>query len=141
MRRVLKPGGILVVEDGDLASAESVPPTAINAFASLFSRLGPIRGVNYSLSRNLFHMVKAAGFPQPEMEIHQPAIIRGDARFFLKWSVEEAGPAMISAGLVTREELNSTLADMQVAVEDPEVLILPPKMSIVFARKPELTTS
>jgi len=141
MRRVLKPGGILVVEDGDLASAESVPPTAINAFASLFSRLGPIRGVNYSLSRNLFHMVKAAGFSQPEMEIHQPAIIRGDARFFLKWSVEEAGPAMISAGLVTREELNSTLADMQVAVEDPEVLILPPKMSIVFARKPELTTS
>lgn len=41
MWRVLKPGGIVVIEDGDLASAGSVPPTALDAFADLFSRMGP----------------------------------------------------------------------------------------------------
>src|SRR6478672_1118449 len=30
MREVLKPGGILVIEDGDLASAASIPATALN---------------------------------------------------------------------------------------------------------------
>jgi SAM-dependent methyltransferase len=141
MRRVLKPGGILFVEDGDLASAESIPATAINAFAELFTRLAPARGLNYSLSRNLFPMVKAAGFSQPAIEIHQPAIIDGDGRFFLKWSVEEAGPALISAGIVSQEVLERTLAEMQLAMDDPEVLILPPRMSLVWGRKTEITTS
>src|SRR4051794_5137172 len=73
MRRVLRPGGLLVIEDGDLATAESLPPTALNAFADLFTRLGLARGLNYSLAGNLYHMVKAAGFRDPEIEIHQPA--------------------------------------------------------------------
>ena len=62
MREVLKPGGIIVVEDGDLASASSVPPSAIDAFADLFCRFGPTRGLNYSLATNLYHMVIDAGF-------------------------------------------------------------------------------
>src|SRR5262249_43133385 len=48
MRNVLRPGGIIVVEDGDLASAMSVPPTAMDAFAWLFSSFGLTRGLNYS---------------------------------------------------------------------------------------------
>jgi hypothetical protein len=63
MLRVLKPGGLLVLEDGDLASAESIPPSAMNAFAELFSRLGQCAASTYSISRDLFHMVKAAGIP------------------------------------------------------------------------------
>ncbi|MEO8369162.1 MAG: methyltransferase domain-containing protein [Candidatus Solibacter sp.] len=135
MCRVLKPGGILVVEDGDLSSAGSMPPTAMNAFAALFTRLGAARGLNYSLSRNLYHMVKAAGIADPDLEIHQPAIVRGDARFFLKWSVEEAGAAMVDAGLLSQAELEHKLTDMQTAVEDLNVLILPPQMSIVWGNK------
>jgi SAM-dependent methyltransferase len=135
MRDVLKPGGMLVVEDGDLASAESLPPTALNLFADLFTRLGPKRGLDYTLGRRLFHMVKAAGFSEPEIEIHQPALTRGDNRFFLKWSVEEAAPALVGAGLISREELAWKLADMQAAAEDPNVLVLAPRMSVVWARK------
>jgi SAM-dependent methyltransferase len=58
MWSVLKPDGIVVVEDGDLATATSIPPTALDAFADLFCRLGPIRGVDYSLAQRLYHMVR-----------------------------------------------------------------------------------
>src|SRR3954471_5677682 len=78
MRAVLKPGGIIVVEDGDLASATSVPPGPMDAFATLFGRLGPTRGLNYSLATDLYHMVKLAGFPGVNVEIHQPAITDGE---------------------------------------------------------------
>jgi SAM-dependent methyltransferase len=135
MRRVLKPSGLIVVEDGDLASATSVPASALDAFAELFTRLGPIRSVNYSLAGNLFHMVRAAGFPNPDIEIHQPAIPRGETRFLLKWSVEEAGPGFVEAGLITRDQLTRTLAEMDKATLDPDVLVLPPRMSLVWARK------
>jgi SAM-dependent methyltransferase len=135
MRALLKPGGMLVVEDGDLATAQSLPPTALNAFADLFSRLGPTRGLNYSLASDLYHLVKAVGFSDPAIEIHQPAMARGDNGILLKWSVEEAGPAFVAAGLITAEELIQILADMQTAADDDDVLVLAPRMSIVWARK------
>jgi SAM-dependent methyltransferase len=135
MKDVLKPGGILVVEDGDLASATSVPRSAMDAFADLFGRLGPTRGVNYSLAKDLYHMVLAAGFPAAQIEIHQPAILHGEDRFFLKWSVEEAGPALLNAGILSSPALMRTLEEMQSVVDDPSVLILAPQMSIVWARK------
>jgi SAM-dependent methyltransferase len=135
MRDVLRPGGLLVVEDGDLATATSLPPTALDAFAELFTRLGPTRGLNYSLASNLFHLVKVAGFSDPEIEIHQPAMSRGDIGLLLQWSVEEAGPAFVNAGFITSSQLERTLADMQAAAEDRNVLVLAPRMSLVWARK------
>jgi SAM-dependent methyltransferase len=136
MYDLLKPGGILVVEDGDLTSAGSTPRSSLHCFADLFGRLGPARGLDYSLATDLFHLVKAAGFPEPGIEIHQPAIPRGDDRFLLKWSVEEAAPAFIEAGLITADELVTILADMDRDTKNPEILALAPRMSLVWARKP-----
>jgi ubiquinone/menaquinone biosynthesis C-methylase UbiE len=135
MYEVLKPGGLIVVEDGDVASATSVPPSVLDAFALLFTLLGRKRGLDYSAANNLCQMVRAAGFFKAQIEMHQPAMSSGEGRFLLKWSVEEAGPALIDAGLITPDQLQSILTKMQVATEDPGVLILPPRMSIVWARK------
>jgi SAM-dependent methyltransferase len=136
MHAVLKPGGILVVEDGDLTTATSIPPSSMDAFADLFGRLGPTRGVNYSIARDLYPLAVRAGFTDVHLDINQPIITRGEDRYFLKWSVQEAGPALVNAGILTPTELTKILADMQAVVDDPEVVILPPRMSIVYARKP-----
>ena len=135
MRDVLRPGGILVVEEGDIASARSVPPTALNAFADLFTRLGPTRGLNYSMANNLYHLVTAAGFSDPNIELHQPPVTRGDSGLLLTMSVEEAGPAFVAAGLITTDELERTIAAMEAARQDSDVLVLAPRMSQVWARK------
>ena len=138
MLGVLKPSGVLVVEDGDLTLARSVPPSSLDSFASLFARLGPTRGLDYSLSRNLYHMVVEAGFQDVAIEIHQPAVARGERRFLLKWSIDEAGPGCVAAGLLTDAELRQTLADMQRDSEDERLLVLMPPMSQVWARKPSV---
>jgi SAM-dependent methyltransferase len=135
MWRVLKPGGILLVEDGDLASACSIPPTALDAFADLFSRLGPIRGVDYSVANRLCHLVADTGFSITNLKVHQPAEREGLSGLLLKWSVEEAGPAFVEAGLITLEQLQHTIKEMESAVGDHEVLALAPRMSLVSARK------
>ena len=135
MWRVLKPDGILVVEDGDLASACSVPPTALDAFGRLFSGLGPIRGVDYSLANRLWHLVADAGFTITNVKVHQPAERAGLTGLLLKWSVEEAGPSFVDAGLITAEQLQLTVMEMESAGNDPEVLALAPRRSLVSARK------
>jgi len=136
MLEVLKPGGVLVVEDGDLTSAGSTPVSSLRAFADLFGRLGPTRGLNYALANDLYHLVKAAGFPDPDLEIHQPALARGEDRFLLKWSVEEAGSACVAAGLITPEDLRTIVADMDRDTRNPDILALMPRMTLVWARKP-----
>jgi SAM-dependent methyltransferase len=132
---VLKPGGVLVVEDGDLASATSVPRTALDSFADLFCRLGPMRGLDYSLGNHLGHLVARAGFSDIGLRVHQPADRAGASGLLLKWSVEEAAPAFVDAGLITELQLKETLAEMQSAVTDPGVLALAPRMSLVWGRK------
>jgi len=136
MTRVLKPGGVLVVADADLTAATSVPPSSIDFFAHLFARLGPTRGVDYALGRNLYHLMRAAGFPMVEIAIHQPALPRGESRFLVKWSVDEIGPACVAAGIVTEAELAGIQADMQRDTEDENILVLAAPMIQCWARKP-----
>jgi len=135
MHRLLKRDGILVCEDGDLTSAGSQPPSALDAFADLWGRLGPVRGLDYTLGRELFRMVLAAEFSSPEITFNQPVVARGDNKRFLEWSVAEAGPAFLAAGLVTGDELARLLGDMQRIADDETVLALMPRMSQVWARK------
>jgi SAM-dependent methyltransferase len=136
MRSLLKPNGILVCEDGDLTSAGSEPPSALGAFTDLFGRLGPVRGVDYTLGRRLFHVVRAAGFPAPEITFNQPVRARGEDKRFLELSVAEAAPAFVEAGLITAEELERTLVEMRRLSEDETILALMPRMAQVWARKP-----
>jgi SAM-dependent methyltransferase len=128
MLAVLKPGGILVLEDGDLTAAVSEPASAVNAFADLFGRLGPTRGLDYSMARNLDRFVEAAGIADARFVNHQPAFVAYEHRHLPKWSVEEAGPALLGAGLITEEQLAHTIIEMQKAVDSPEVTIFGPRM-------------
>jgi SAM-dependent methyltransferase len=136
MRSLLKPDGILVCEDGDLTSSGSEPPSALRAFSDLWGRLGPARGVDYTLGRRLFQMVLATGFPAPEITFNQPVVARSETKRLLELSVAEAGPAFIDAGLITSAEFERTLADMRRVNADERVLAVMPRMTQVWARKP-----
>jgi SAM-dependent methyltransferase len=136
MWALLKPGGIVVCEDGDLTSAGSEPPSALGAFADLFGRLGPVRGLDYTLGRRLFQMVFAAGFEAPEITFNQPVEARGENKRLLELSVAEASSAFLQEGLITAQQLESTLAEMRRLATDESVLAVMPRMAQVWARKP-----
>ena len=137
MHRVLRPGGLLVVEDADLTAAGSDPPSSLAAFADLFARLGPTRGLDYAMARNLRELVQAAGFQSVALATHQPALARGESRFIMKWSVDEIGPGCVAAGLVTNEELATIQAGMQRDTEDERILVLPAPVTQAWGRKPK----
>jgi len=135
MRALLKPGGILVAEDGDLSSGSSEPPSALQEFSNLFAALGPKWGVDYTLGRRLFQMVQAADFSEVEITMNQPVFAHGENKRLMELSVAEAGPSFIAAGLITKAQLDETLAEMRRLSEDRTVLAIFPRMSQVWARK------
>jgi SAM-dependent methyltransferase len=129
MRALLQPGGVLVCDDGDLTSPGSEPPSALGIFSELWGRLGPRRGVDYTLGRRLFQMVQDAGFPEPEVAFNQPVAARGENKRLLELSAAEAGPAFIAAGLITAAELERTLVEMRRLAADGTVLAVMPRMT------------
>ena len=135
MRELLKPEGIIACEDGDLTSAGSEPASKLQEFSNLFGALGPKWGVDYTLGRRLFHMVRAANFSQVEITLNQPVFARGENKSLLELSVAEAGPSFVKAGLLTNKQLTETLAEMRRLNDDQTVLALMPRMSQVWARK------
>jgi SAM-dependent methyltransferase len=136
MYGLLKPNGILVCEDGDLTSAGSEPSSQLEAFADLFGGLGPKWGVDYTLGHRLFRMVLEANFTGAQISFNQPVFAVGEKKLLLELSVAEAGPAFVSAGLITKEKLRQTLIEMRQLAEDETVLAIMPRMSQVWARKP-----
>lgn len=135
MRALLKPGGIQVAEDGDLSSGSSEPPSALQEFSNLFGALGPKWGVDYTLGRRLFHLVQAADFSDVEVTLNQPVFSHGENKRLMELSVAEAGPSFVAAGLITKPQLDATLAEMRRLAQDPTVLAILPRMSQVWARK------
>jgi SAM-dependent methyltransferase len=136
MKRVLRPGGIIYVEDGDLTSGYTVPPSAIERFGDLYPRLGSSRGLDYTLGRRVHELVKDAGFVDLAVRLNQPAYLVGREKRALEWSLEEAADALVGAGLCSRPELDSILADMRVAAADPTLLFASPRMTLATGRKP-----
>jgi ubiquinone/menaquinone biosynthesis C-methylase UbiE len=135
MRDLLRPGGILVCEDGDLTSAGSEPPSVLTTFSELWGRLGPHRGVDYTLGRRIYEFIREAGFVFPEVTLNQPVRSRGEAKRLLELSVVEAGPAFVAAGLLSASDLQRAHDEMRRVTEDESVLALMPRMTQVWARK------
>lgn len=135
MHRLLRPGGMLVCEDGDLTSAGSEPASALDLFAELFGTLGPKRQVDYTLGRRLFHLVGAAGFSSARVAFNQPAFASGEGKRLLELSVVEAGPAFVEAGLISEGALRNAVRAMQQAGDDESVLAIMPRMAQVCAVK------
>jgi SAM-dependent methyltransferase len=136
MLALLKPNGILVCEDGELTSAGSEPPSALVAFSDLWGRLGAQRGIDYDLGRRMYQMVLAAGCTAPNIVFNQPVAVEGENKRLLELSVAEAGPTFVSAGLLTADELECTLAEMRRANEDSSIVAVMPRLTQVWARKP-----
>jgi hypothetical protein len=76
-------------------------------------------------------MVRADGSPEPEITFNQPVPARGENERLLELSVAEAGPASVEAGLITTEELECTLVEMQRLTEDETILAVMSRMAQV----------
>ncbi len=136
MMSLLKPDGILAVEDGDFTSLGTYP--ASNAFlraVELYRKAGEAQGEHFEIGKYLPQLVQKAGARNVQVRLAQPAYLSGIEKKLPSWTVEEATPYLLQAGIATQEEIDAVLEAVRLLEEDETVLFLMARMTQVWGIK------
>ena len=137
MRSLLKPSGILVCEDHDHGGIFTEPPTrAYKRFVEISDAVNRSRGLDSYIGLKLPLLFRAAGFSQPDVRVHQIALMRGEEKRFWELTLREARSAILAARASTAEELEAICDEMYRIAQDESVLLMLARVTQVWARKP-----
>jgi len=125
MRSLLRKGGTLVCEDFEMSAVGSSPPTsAYQRLIEISRAVDRQRGVDSDIGAKLHTLLAEAGCEEPEIEIYQPAFLRGQPKEFWKLTLREAQSAIVEAGIASVGEMDSLCNELGKIADDPSILVL-----------------
>jgi SAM-dependent methyltransferase len=136
MIALLKPGGALVCDDVDVSSIFADPPSSVvDRMRDLMLAVGRSRGVDYTLGIRLHRLFRAQGLKDPRVRFDQPVYAKGEGKRFWEYTVLEAGPAIVQAGLATAGEMERLAQGLAVVAGDETIMVAQARKVQVWARK------
>lgn len=137
MYRVLRPGGVLVVEDVDIGPQFSYPESAaFSRSVALYIETAIRRGGDPLIGPRLPGLLGGAGFTRLNVSIFQPAGLEGDVKLVNPITFENIAPAVIAEGLATQAENDWILNELYRLANDRETLLSLPRIVQVFGMRP-----
>lgn len=136
MHSLLKPGGILAVEDGDFTAPFCWPPSkAFERCFELYRAAGARQGAHFEIGKMLFELVCKCGLKEVQLTLAQPIFSSGPQKSLPGWTIEEAASNLVQWGLATQEEINALCADMERLAANKEVVFAMARMMQVWGHK------
>lgn len=121
MKRALKPGGWLVIEDIDIHNHCFWPENpSFRRYIELYAEAGRRRGVDAGIGPGLAGMFVDAGLENIEVSISMPVFISGEGKSIARITLREIAEAVIASGLSTREEIESLIGELLAFERDPK---------------------
>ena len=136
MKRILKPGGTLALEDGDFTTPFCDPPSAAydRCFA-LYRLAGERQKADFRIGAKLTALVQDAGFKITAVTAKQPIILSGAAKRLPEWTLEECAPALIAENLASQEEIHALAVELQQLAANERTQFGMAKMTQIIALK------
>ena len=127
VRRVLKPGGRLYVQENDISLVRNDPPTPAfdrvwEAFAELQSRLGG----DALIGRRLFRLGREAGFRNDLTLSVAPEVYWHGHPVFAPWlenlvgNIRSGQAKLVEMGLSTEAEIAAAIGELQTTISDSQ---------------------
>jgi len=139
MISLLKPNGALVCDDVDIASIFADPPSpVVERMRDLMRAVGVARGVDYCLGIRLHRLFRDLGLKHPQVRFDQPVYATGEGKRFWEYTVLEAGPAIVEAGLATPIDLERLAQELATVAQDDTIMVAQARKVQVWARKQAL---
>jgi ubiquinone/menaquinone biosynthesis C-methylase UbiE len=134
--RLLRPGGLVVLEEVDFAGTFCEPPNeAHERYVQLYTQAVQSKGVDPSLGRCLPRLMREAALTEIQVEVVQPMALRGEIKLFAPIAMKNIAEAVIGGQLATAQEVDGILAELMAFSERPDTLMGMPRVVQVCGRK------
>jgi ubiquinone/menaquinone biosynthesis C-methylase UbiE len=140
MRRALKPGGIIVVEDIDFRGYFCDPECpALWRYVELYSQAVARRGGDANIGPRLPGLLSEAGFEHVEMNVVQPAGTIGEVKLLTPITMQNIADAVLNEGLATAAEIERIVDELYVYARTPGTVGCIPRIVEAWGRNPRHT--
>lgn len=134
---LLAPGGLIIFEDIDFSGSFSHPPSqAFAAYVDLYRGAALARGVHPDIGPRLPGMLESAGLAPAEMQVVQPASLRGEVKLLSAVTMEAIADAVAAAQLATRAEIERIVDELHHVASDETTVISAPRIVQAWGRTP-----
>ena len=137
MWRAVRPGGLLIAEDGDFLAEFCEPPHPgfdfwMSAYQETLRRNGgdPLSG------RRLHSRFREAGIADPQVNLVQYVFLTGEGKLMPYLTVARTGSRMVDSGVATQEQVDQAMAQLLELANDTTSAVSSPRLFQCWARKP-----
>ena len=135
LRRRLRPGGVIIVEDIDFRGHFAEPDCrALVRFVELYTASVQRRGGDANIGPRLPGLLRDAGLERVEMKLFHPAALQGGIKLLACVTLENIADAVLADGLTTAEELRATIAELYAFARDPHTVLGGPRVFQAWGR-------
>lgn len=136
MWRAVRAGGVLAVEDADFGGLFCDPDNdGFDFYRTMYPRVCASNGGDATVGRKLSRYFAEAGIPAPEMRLVQSFGASGDLKALAVATLEASGDEIVAAGLASRDEVATAIADLQAFADTAGTLIGDPRTFQVWASR------
>ena len=130
----VRPGGAIVVEDGDFEGLFCHPPNDGYAFwADSYRRVVRHRGGDPTLGRKLYAYFLEAGIPSPSVQLRQQARTSGEAKSLSLLTLDTTANAIVAEGIASESDIATARASLIDATKDPRTVFGGPRIFQVWS--------
>jgi ubiquinone/menaquinone biosynthesis C-methylase UbiE len=137
MRRTIRPGGILVVQDIDFRGHFCHPEcAAFSRYIELYTQTASRRGADPNIGPRLPGLLTKAGLEAVQMNVVQSAAMSGEVKLMAPLTMENIADAVLAEGLAVRVELDRIVDELYEFARDPETVVGGPRVVQAWGYRP-----
>jgi ubiquinone/menaquinone biosynthesis C-methylase UbiE len=130
------PGGSIVIEDTDFAGSFCYPAcAAYERYKELYQELVQRRGGDPNIGPKLPAMLRRAGIQEVELNVIQPAHIRGEGKWMAPLTMSRISDGLTAEGLATDDKVQRILTELNRVAADCEAVISLPRIFQVWGKR------
>jgi ubiquinone/menaquinone biosynthesis C-methylase UbiE len=135
LRALCRPGGVVAVEDVDIAAMFCQPPSlAFERHAELYCQAAIARGADPRLGPRLAALFGEAGLATIQAGAVHPSFREGEGKRLAELTLRSIRAAVLASGLIDEDDFDDVLEEVQRITDDPETIVGLPRIHQVMGR-------
>ena len=137
MRRALRPGGILAVEDIDCTGCFCHPKNAaFDRGVELYREVARRRGGDADIGPKLHGLLVGSGLQWVQVRVVQPVHVDQEGKEVILITLVNTAEAILAERLAGETELSAAISDLDEFTRDPRTLVSLPRIFQVWGYRP-----